>query len=174
MVTVTVGASACWSVATSWSCGRPLNAAEQTRRPGDQLVEVGVLDGVLVLRARRPAADIDVLGHLQPTGLGKAGLGVGEPRLGQRRHRRSKTMCVSTGWSKAGANSLPAPMPRWRRIAADTLALRAEGRRFTVSFDEKALLTAQDNTFSDAGKVALWTKADSVTYFDTISIMPLK
>ena len=57
---------------------------------------------------------------------------------------------------------------------ADTLALRAEGDSFTVSFDEKALLTAQDNTFSDAGKVALWTKADSVTYFDTISIMPLK
>jgi hypothetical protein len=28
--------------------------------------------------------------------------------------------------------------------------------------------------FPDAGKVALWTKADSVTYFDTISIMPLK
>jgi hypothetical protein len=42
-----------------------------------------------------------------------------------------------------------------------------------VSFG-KALLTAQDNTFPDAGKVALWTKADSVTYFDTISIMPLK
>ena len=55
-----------------------------------------------------------------------------------------------------------------------TLALRAEGDRFTVSFDGKALLTAQDNTFPDAGKVALWTKADSVTYFDTISIMPLK
>jgi hypothetical protein len=63
------------------------------------------------------------------------------------------------------------------KVAANqwhTLALRAEGDRFTVSFDGKALLTAQDNTFPDAGKVALWTKADSVTYFDTISIMPLK
>jgi hypothetical protein len=60
------------------------------------------------------------------------------------------------------------------KVAANqwhTLALRAEGDRFTVSFDGKALLTAQDNTFPDAGKVALWTKADSVTYFDTISIM---
>jgi len=37
-----------------------------------------------------------------------------------------------------------------------------------------ALLSAQDGTFRDAGKVALWTKADSVTYFDTISIMTLK
>src|SRR5947207_12264260 len=55
-----------------------------------------------------------------------------------------------------------------------TLALTAEGDRFTVSFDGKALLSAQDGTFADSGKVALWTKADSLTYFDTISIMPLK
>ena len=55
-----------------------------------------------------------------------------------------------------------------------TLALTAEGDRFTVSFDGKALLSAEDETFADSGKVALWTKADSVTYFDTISIMPLK
>jgi hypothetical protein len=55
-----------------------------------------------------------------------------------------------------------------------TLALKAEGNRFTVSFDGKALISAQDSTFPDAGKVALWTKADSVTYFDTISIGPLK
>jgi len=55
-----------------------------------------------------------------------------------------------------------------------TLALKAEGDRFTVSFEGKALISAQDGTFPDAGKVALWTKADSVTYFDTISIRPLK
>lgn len=54
-----------------------------------------------------------------------------------------------------------------------TLALKAEGDRFTVSFDDKALISAQDRTFPDAGKVALWTKADSATYFDTISIRPL-
>jgi hypothetical protein len=63
------------------------------------------------------------------------------------------------------------------KVAANqwhTLALKAEGDRFTVSFDGKALLSAQDSTFPDSGKVALWTKADSVTYFDTISIMTLK
>jgi hypothetical protein len=36
-----------------------------------------------------------------------------------------------------------------------TLALKAEGDRFTVSFDGKPLLSAQDGTFPDAGKVAL-------------------
>jgi hypothetical protein len=55
-----------------------------------------------------------------------------------------------------------------------TLALKAEGDRFTVSFDGNALFSAQDGTFQDAGKVALWTKADSVTYFDTVSIVTLK
>jgi hypothetical protein len=54
------------------------------------------------------------------------------------------------------------------------LALKAEGDRFTVSFDGKPVLSVQDRTFANAGKVALWTKADSVTYFDTISITPLK
>jgi hypothetical protein len=55
-----------------------------------------------------------------------------------------------------------------------TLALRAEGDRFTVTFDGKPLFTAEDKTFGEAGKVALWTKADSVTHFDTISITPLE
>jgi hypothetical protein len=54
-----------------------------------------------------------------------------------------------------------------------TLGPRAEGERFTVSFDGKALYTAEDKTFANAGKVALWTKADSVTHFDTITITPL-
>src|SRR5262249_18965318 len=54
-----------------------------------------------------------------------------------------------------------------------TLGLRAEGNRFTVSFDGKPLYTAEDSTFANPGKVALWTKADSVTHFDAISITPL-
>jgi hypothetical protein len=54
-----------------------------------------------------------------------------------------------------------------------TLGLRAEGNRFTVSFDGKELFSAEDDTFNAQGKVALWTKADSVTYFDTLSIRPL-
>jgi len=54
-----------------------------------------------------------------------------------------------------------------------TLGLRAEGEHFTVSFDGKTLFTVEDKTFPNAGKVALWTKADSVTHFDAISITPL-
>jgi hypothetical protein len=53
------------------------------------------------------------------------------------------------------------------------LGLRAEGERFTVTFDGKPLFTATDRTFAGAGKVALWTKSDSVTRFDRIEIKPL-
>ena len=55
-----------------------------------------------------------------------------------------------------------------------TLTLRAEGNRFSVSLNGKPLFSHTDKTFSAAGKVALWTKADSVTYFDTISIITLE
>jgi hypothetical protein len=53
------------------------------------------------------------------------------------------------------------------------LGLRAENDRLTVSFDGKEAFSTQDNTFNTAGKVALWTKADSVTYFDALTIQPL-
>jgi len=55
-----------------------------------------------------------------------------------------------------------------------TLGLRAEGQRFTISFDGRKLFNATDNTFTKAGGVALWTKSDSVTRFDRveISILP--
>jgi len=62
------------------------------------------------------------------------------------------------------------------KVASDvwhTLALRAEGDHFSISYDGKALFTAEDDAFTGPGKVALWTKADSVTHFDTIAITPL-
>jgi hypothetical protein len=54
------------------------------------------------------------------------------------------------------------------------LGLRAEGNRFTVSYDGRVVFAAFDDTYSDTGQVALWTKADSVTLFDTIAITPLE
>ena len=54
-----------------------------------------------------------------------------------------------------------------------TLGLKAEGERFTITFDGKPLFTTTDRTFAGAGRVALWTKADSVTRFDRIEINTL-
>jgi hypothetical protein len=53
------------------------------------------------------------------------------------------------------------------------LGLRAEGEQFTVTYDDKILFSTTDKTFPEAGKVALWTKADSVTRFDRIKITTL-
>jgi hypothetical protein len=54
-----------------------------------------------------------------------------------------------------------------------TLGLRLLGDRFTVSFDGAELFTATDRSFAGNGKVALWTKADSITRFDALTIQAL-
>ena len=50
-----------------------------------------------------------------------------------------------------------------------TLRVEFAGRRFKVIFDGKPLFEVEDATFAEAGKVGLWTKADSVTLFDDFS-----
>jgi hypothetical protein len=55
-----------------------------------------------------------------------------------------------------------------------TLRLRAQGDRFAVSFDGSVLHNTTDKTFPTPGKIALWSKADSVTHFDWLEIKPLK
>lgn len=53
------------------------------------------------------------------------------------------------------------------------LAVEARGDRLRVFWEGKPIIDAQDDTFRDAGKVGLWTKADSVTYFDALTVKPL-
>jgi 3-keto-disaccharide hydrolase len=51
-----------------------------------------------------------------------------------------------------------------------TLKVEATGDHFVVSYDGNKVLDAKDGTFKDAGKVGLWTKADSVIEFDDFSV----
>jgi hypothetical protein len=53
------------------------------------------------------------------------------------------------------------------------LGLKAEGDNFTVTFDGKKLFATKDQTFAEAGKFALWTKADSITRFEQIELKEL-
>ena len=58
------------------------------------------------------------------------------------------------------------------KVAANqwhTLRVEFQGAHFTVICDEKKALVWDDETFKDAGKVGVWTKADSVTAFDDFS-----
>jgi 3-keto-disaccharide hydrolase len=50
-----------------------------------------------------------------------------------------------------------------------TLRVEFQGPHFAVTFDGKKALEWDDETFKDAGKVGVWTKADSVTLFDDFS-----
>jgi hypothetical protein len=50
-----------------------------------------------------------------------------------------------------------------------TLRVDFQGNHFTVTFDGKKAIDWDDSTFKDAGKVGVWTKADSVTAFDDFS-----
>jgi len=53
------------------------------------------------------------------------------------------------------------------------LNVRAVDNQFTVSLDGTWVFTAFDKTLSQPGRIALWTKGDSVTRFDQIEIVPL-
>lgn len=50
-----------------------------------------------------------------------------------------------------------------------TLRVEFAGNKFTVIFDGKTVIEAADSSFKDAGKVGVWTKADSTTLFDDFS-----
>ncbi len=66
------------------------------------------------------------------------------------------------GWSGKVASS-----------AWHALAVEARGDRLQVFWEGKPIIDVRDGTFPDAGKVGVWTKADSVTYFDALAATPL-
>src|SRR3989442_15122685 len=47
-----------------------------------------------------------------------------------------------------------------------TLRVDFQGNHYTVTYDGKKAIEWDDMKFTDAGKVGVWTKADSVTLFD--------
>ena len=51
------------------------------------------------------------------------------------------------------------------------LRVEAVGNRFICYYDGVKKIEATDDTFKDAGKVGLWTKADSVTSFDDLKVV---
>jgi hypothetical protein len=63
------------------------------------------------------------------------------------------------------------------KVAKNTwheLAVEAKGDQMQVFFDGNRVIEARDGTFSSAGRIGLWTKADSVTLFDDLSVAPLR
>jgi hypothetical protein len=64
----------------------------------------------------------------------------------------------------AGAN-LKVTSGEWHELRVE-----AVGNEITCYYDGSKKIEATDDTFKDAGKIGLWTKADSVTYFDDLKV----
>ena len=54
------------------------------------------------------------------------------------------------------------------------LKLTVQDDIFTVFLNGKEIFQVKDHTFTNAGKVGLWTKADAVSYFDDFKITAIK
>src|SRR5256712_1786626 len=67
----------------------------------------------------------------------------------------------------AGAN-FKVTSQEWHEIKVE-----ARGDEFKCSYDGQLKFSAKDSTFKDAGKIGLWTKADSVIYFDDLTVKEL-
>jgi hypothetical protein len=78
-----------------------------------------------------------------------------------------RTSLAPAGKGGAHAVEYDVPAGRW-----STLRVAFMGARFVVSLDDKPLFEVQDSTFTGPGKVGVWTKADSVTYFDAFDLLP--
>jgi Domain of Unknown Function (DUF1080) len=62
----------------------------------------------------------------------------------------------------AGAN-VKVASGEWHELRVECV-----GNHITCYYDNEKKIDATDDTFKEAGKVGLWTKADSVTYFDDL------
>jgi hypothetical protein len=62
---------------------------------------------------------------------------------------------------------VPSQSWSWLRVVA-------KGSLFKVELDGQQLFEVEDTTFTGAGQVGLWTKADSVTHFDDLRITVLE
>jgi 3-keto-disaccharide hydrolase len=64
----------------------------------------------------------------------------------------------------AGAN-LKVTSGEWHELKVEFV-----GDKIICFYDGQKKIEATNNTFKDAGKIGLWTKADSITYFDDLVV----
>jgi 3-keto-disaccharide hydrolase len=51
-----------------------------------------------------------------------------------------------------------------------TIKVEQKGSAIKVFLGQEKIIEAEDTTFPDAGRVGVWVKADSVTYFDDLTV----
>jgi hypothetical protein len=78
----------------------------------------------------------------------------------------SRTDLPVKGEGRTYGKKAQVPSGQW-----STLRVVANGRLFEVYLNGTKLYEVEDTTFTQAGRVGVWTKADSVTYFDDLSVV---
>jgi Domain of Unknown Function (DUF1080) len=76
----------------------------------------------------------------------------------------SRSALDIVGRTRGYGVDISVPSQQWLDLRVDF-----KGSHFTVRYNGKLLFEVDDPTFGDAGKIGLWTKADSVTLFDVIN-----
>jgi hypothetical protein len=80
--------------------------------------------------------------------------------------RGQRTDLPVKGAGRTYGKAADVPAGQW-----STLRVVATGPRFDVSLNGVRLYEVEDATFMAAGRVGVWTKADSVTHFDDLTIV---
>jgi hypothetical protein len=70
------------------------------------------------------------------------------------------------GEGRTYGKKAPVPAAQW-----STLRVVATGPLFEVYFNGAKLYEVEDKTFTQPGKLGVWTKADSVTHFDDLTVV---
>ena len=70
------------------------------------------------------------------------------------------------GEGRTYGKKISIPSAQWSE-----LRVVGTGNLFEVFLNGQKLYEVVDNTFTEPGKVGLWTKADSVTYFDDLRVV---
>ena len=64
-----------------------------------------------------------------------------------------------------GSAKVKADPSKWHEIE-----IEMEGNKIKAEFDDKLLIEVEDDTFTEAGKFGLWTKADAASAFDDLEV----
>jgi hypothetical protein len=80
--------------------------------------------------------------------------------------RGRRTDLPVKGAGRTYGKSAKVPTGRW-----STLRVVATGSRFEVFLNGVPQYAVEDATFAAAGRVGVWTKADSITHFDDLTIV---
>ena len=81
-------------------------------------------------------------------------------------HSGKRTDLPLKGSGRTYGKKADVPKNTWSQMG-----VTVRGPLFTVSVNGRGLYEVEDSTFTGAGKVGVWTKADSVTYFDDLTVV---